>query len=106
MATKKDKKVKEKPRKIRVKESKSITDPTFIEPDVQRFYSGLPCGNKNCITKQECPDCHRINAVGNVQIIQRTGPVHLERLAKYDIAAFNKLPENERERKTLKIYYF
>lgn len=104
MTKKSDKK--EKPRKVRIKESKSFSADAVIEIDAQRFYSGLPCGNKNCVNNKECPDCHRINAIGNALIVQRTGPVHLERLAKYDIAAFNNIPETERESKTLKIYYF
>ncbi len=93
-------------RKVRVKESKSMSDDNYIDIDAQAYFNGVPCGNKNCNKKLECPECHRINSIGNVEIMQRTGPVHLERMAKYDIITFNKLPEDIRAEKTLKIYFY
>lgn len=98
-------KAKEKIRKVRVKESPSFKDDAYVDANAQKFYSGIECGHKMCGGKTECPECHRIKAIGHVEIRQRTGPVHLERMAKYDIMAFNKLPELERTDKTLKIYY-
>lgn len=74
--------------------------------DVQKFYDGIVCGHKACGNKKtQCPECHRINAIGNVELIQRIGFVHLERLNKFNIDEFLQFPENIRKNKTLQIYY-
>lgn len=53
-----------------------------IKEYLEIIYSGSPCSHDDCskTSKKPCPYCGRIAQRGIVEIRNRTGPVHLERL--------------------------
>lgn len=62
---------------------------------------GTDCGKLNTI----CTHCGRIKCRGNVQIEQRTGYVHLERLNSTYIKEHNKLSIEQQELNTIKLRF-